>query len=323
MIVAVTGASGFIGAHLVAALVQEGTSVRAIVRSAAAKVPEGAARCPVADLADASALARAFKGADAVVHLAGRAHLLRDQALDPIAAFRQVNVEGTRQVISAAATAGVGRFLLASSVKAVGEETEIPWTEHTVPAPVDPYGRSKLEAEQLTRAHDRPGAMRTTILRLPLVYGPGAGANVRRLIKLVESGFPLPLASVRNRRSMAFVGNVVAAINAVLRSPGTAGETLYVSDGEDLSTPQLIRLIAASLGRPARLVRAPVGFLELAGRMADRFGIPVGSQEVRRLTRSLVVDASRLGRLAGFHPPFSAAEGWRLGVAAYLAEREG
>jgi nucleoside-diphosphate-sugar epimerase len=187
------------------------------------------------------------------VHLAGRAHRLREDAGDPLAVFRRVNVEGTRAVVEAAAAAGVRRVLVASSVKAVGESNRTPWTESTVPAPQDPYGVSKLEAEAAAFAAGSARGVETVVMRFPLVYGPGAPANVRRLVALVSRGLPLPFGGIENQRSMLSTGNLVPAVRALAGTRGLDGEVFFVADGVDLSTPELVRTIAEGLGRPARL----------------------------------------------------------------------
>ncbi len=321
MKVAVTGASGFIGRSLCPVLAGAGHEVTALVRQPGDGPIAGAARVQiVGDLAQASDLAGSLAGSDAVVHLAGRAHRLRESGPEALTAFREVNVRGTERLLAAAAAAGISRFLLASSVKAVGESSREPWTERTEPAPGDPYGVSKREAELAVARWDTVEGMRTAVVRLPLVYGPGAGANVRRLVSLVRSGVPLPLGSIRNARSMLFVGNAAEAFLAVLESPGAAGETFFAADEEAPSTPDLIRMIASALGVPARLVPCPVGILRAMGHLADvvrrAVPLPVGSEDIERLTGSLVVDTAHLRQVTGFRPPVRAAEGWRVTALA-------
>ncbi len=321
--IAVTGAGGFIGTALCKALVLAGAPVREVRRPGASPPGEGLERAEIPDL-ERGALARAFAGADVVVHLAGRAHRLRDEAGDPLAALRRVNVDGTRAVIEAAADAGVRRVLVASSVKAVGESTSIPWTEETPPAPRDPYGVSKLESERVAFAVSTERGVDTVVMRFPLVYGPGAPANVLRLVSLVNRGLPLPFGGIENRRSMLSTGNLVAAVRALAGTPGLAGEVFFVADGVDLSTPELIRTIAEGLGRRARLFRIPPKLFRAAGRAGDAIsrlvGFPFTSAEVERLTGSLVVDTARLAEWTGFRPPETPEDGWRA-VAQWFRER--
>lgn len=321
--IAVTGAGGFIGTALCGALVRAGAPVREVRRPGGPPPVEGAERSEIPDL-ERSALARAFDGVDVVVHLAGRAHRLRDDAGDPLAAFRRVNVEGTRAVVEAAADAGVRRVLVASSVKAVGESTLVPWTEATIPAPRDPYGISRLEAERAAFSAGAERGIDTVVMRFPLVYGPGAPANVLRLVSLVNRGLPLPLEGIDNRRSMLSTGNLVAAVRALAGTPGLDGEVFFVADGVDLSTPELIRTIADGLGKRARLFRVSPRLFRAVGRGGDLLGrlirFPLTSAEVERLTGSLVVSTARLTEWTGFQPPETPQEGWRA-VARWFQER--
>jgi nucleoside-diphosphate-sugar epimerase len=306
----VTGATGFVGRHLSALLVQEGAAVRGLIRPGAGALAAGVEAAPAEGLHDVDGVRRAVRGVDTVVHLAARVHVMRESAADPEAEFRRVNVEGTRVLLRAAAEAGVRRFVFASSVKALGEHTDRPWTDDTPPAPADPYGRSKLAAEALVR--EASAHMHTVSLRLPLVYGPGMKGNMRSLFRVVERGAPLPLGGVRNRRSLLYVGNLAAAVRAVLASPAARGQSFVVSDGHDLSTPELVRAIAAALGRPARLVPVPAAFFRAAGRLGNvlaPLGFPLNSAAVERLMGSLQVDCSRLREACGYAPPFTVAEG--------------
>jgi nucleoside-diphosphate-sugar epimerase len=277
----------------------------------------------VADLCEAEAIAPALAGVEAVVHLAAHVHQrsIAPDCTSEAAEFRRVNVDGTRTLLDAAISAGTRDFVLASSVKAVGERNDAAWTEDTLPAPLDPYGITKLEAEQLVRAYAASHGLHAPILRLPLVYGPGMKANVLRLFDAVANGTPLPLGAVRNRRSLLFTGNLMPAIVAVLESESGA-DTFFVSDGEDLSTPDLAREIGLALGRPARLVAVPVGVLQAAGRLGDAMAHvmpwPVTSGVIDRLIGSLTVDSSKLVRSTGFRRTFTVREGLRATAAWYL-----
>lgn len=298
MTVLVTGANGFLGAALCRAWTARGERVRALVRREGA-APAGTAPFVAHGLDDAAALARAAEGADTVLHFAGRAHVMREAASDPLAAFRAVNVEGTRTLLDAATAAGVRRFVLFSSVKAVGEFTETPWTEAEPARPRDAYGMSKREAEQLVLQRAAAAGMAASILRLPLAYGPGAKANILRLFDLVARRVPLPFGAVRNQRSLVFTGNLVAAVDAVLATPTAAGETFFVSDGADVSTPELIRLIARGLGVRPRLVPVPAALF--------RALLPRGIE--RRLVGSLAVDIGKLRRVTAYDPPYGPDQG--------------
>jgi nucleoside-diphosphate-sugar epimerase len=232
-----------------------------------------------------------------------------------------VNVEGTRAVVSAAAAAGVRRVIVASSVKAVGEGGEEPWTEATPPAPSDPYGETKLEGERLAHQLGKTLGVEIVVARFPLVYGPGAPANVRRLLALVDRGVPLPFGLIRNRRSMLYLGNLVEAMRRLLLTTGLGGRTFFVADGVDPSTPALVRLIAAALGRPARLVPVPVFLLRLLGRIGDAVNrvraFPLTSADVKRLTDSLSVRIDSLRQATGYTPPFTPDAAWRATAAWY------
>jgi nucleoside-diphosphate-sugar epimerase len=241
---------------------------------------------------------------------------MRDSAADPLAEFRRVNVEGTRALLEAAVDQGVEQFVFVSSVKAMGEHGDIPLTEEMPAMPVDQYGISKLEAEKLVREMALDAGLHAPILRLPLVYGAGMKANMLRLFDAVDRGVPLPFGRIRNRRSLAYAGNVSAAIEAVLRSRSSAQETFLVSDGEDLSTPELVRAIARGLGKRARLLPVPAALLRVAGHFGDLLGtfasVPLSTPAVSRLLGSLAVDSAKLRRVTGFCPPYTVSEGLSL-----------
>lgn len=316
----VTGASGFIGRALCGSLAVDG-QVRSVVREPRAGIPGENVTVP--DLALANHLGAVLDGVGQVVHLAARVHVMRDSAADPLTEYRRINVTATHRLVESAGRAGVQRFVFVSSVKAVGEATEAAWTEETPPRPVDPYGISKLEAEAVVREVTAQYGMAHVILRLPLVYGPGVGANALQLLRWVDRGLPLPLGHVRNARSMVARENVVGALRTVLDSAGALNETFFVSDGRPLSTPELLRIIAGALGRPARLLPVPLAFLRAMGRLGDRVGSPAGfpvtSAVLERLLGSLVVDSSKLSRLTGFVPPVTPEQGWSAVAAWYRA----
>jgi nucleoside-diphosphate-sugar epimerase len=318
-LVVVTGASGFIGSALCGTLAAHGWRVRALVRRPVDAAP-GVEVVQIADLADAPSLPRALNGADAVVHLAARVHVMRDWDSDPAGAYRRANVEPTQALAAAAVAGGVRAFVFISSVKAVGEATRVPWTAATIPKPADAYGVSKLAAEAVVRQAGAASGMKAWILRLPLVYGPGMKGNMLGLFGLVDRGVPVPVGGFDNCRSLVYRDNVVAAIEAVLDAAGQGG-TYFVSDGEDLTTAELVRRIGRALGRPARLVGVPPRLLALAGRAGDGIArvmpFPFTSAAVRRLTDSLVVDARELGDATGFVPPFSVDAGLAETAAWY------
>ncbi|MBU2549829.1 MAG: SDR family oxidoreductase [Proteobacteria bacterium] len=301
----VTGPTGFVGRGLLDRLTREGWLIRAAVRSAdrAALLPtdvEAAVVGPIGPLTDWRPV---LSGIDVVVHLAARAHVMNDPAGDPLAAYREVNAAGTECLAHAAVDAGIERFVFMSSVKVNGEGAARPYTETDPPDPADAYGLTKLEAETALAGAAREAGMAMVVLRPPLVYGPGVKANFLNLLRAVDRGLPLPLASVDNRRSLIYLGNLVDVIMTCLVHEKAAGKTYLVSDGEDVSTAELIRKMAAALGRPARLWPVPPILLKAAGRLTGR------SASIDRLLGSNTVDASGIRSDLDWRPPHDMADG--------------
>jgi UDP-glucose 4-epimerase len=311
-------------------LVAKGTPVRALARAGGAAVAPGAETAIVSDLLDRDAVRGAMEGARAVVHLAARVHVMEESSANPLEAFRRVNVEGTRIVVEEALRAGVAALVFISSVKAVGEATDVPWTDDVVPAPVDPYGISKLEAERLIRDAALGTSLSVHVLRLPLVYGPGMKGNMRKLFDLVDRGLPLPFGRIENRRALIYCGNVAGAIGTALdRMAAGASEPdtpFFISDGHDVSTPALVREIARALGRPARLIPIPPQLIRALGRTGDaiaRLGwAPFTSNHAMRLLGSLALDVSRFASVTGFQHPFTMAEGLAATARWYRSRTE-
>lgn len=310
-VVAVTGATGFIGRHVVQQLLDEGTAVRAVVRGAIPPDPALQVR-RIADLADAAALTDAFRGCSAVVHLAGLAHVAYRDATARRDEFRRVNVAGTRAVAEAAVAAGLERMVLLSSAGSVATFSAAVLAHDAPRSPDTPYGRSKAEAEDEASAVAAAGALGLTILRPPLVYGAGMKGNPLRLWNAVWQGWPVPVPAVGNRRSVLYVGNLAVAIAALLARPRAVAGAYFLTDEEPVSTAEFVALIARTLGRSARVLPVPQALLAGVARIGDVLALPVNSDAAKRLTGSLVLDGSAFQRAAAFRPPFSTAQGVQL-----------
>mgnify|MGYP003590369131 CR=1 FL=1 len=314
--VLVTGATGFVGRAVCAALAEAGIPFVAAVRRPCAGMPQARV---VGEISRETDWTGVLEGVDTVIHLAARVHLMRDTAADPLAAYREVNTQGTLNLARQAAAAGVRRFVFASSVKVNGEGRAVPYRADDVPAPVGAYALSKLEAERglLALAGGAEAGMTVAIVRLPLVYGPGVGANFRRLMDLLRRGVPLPFGRVENRRSLVFVGNAADLMIRCLTHPAAGNRVWMVSDGEDLSTPALLRKVGVALGCPARLLPVPQGWLEAALRALGK------GDFAQRLLGSLAVDIAGTRSALGWTPLFSVDDGMRMTAASYLSSRTG
>jgi nucleoside-diphosphate-sugar epimerase len=310
MKVLVTGANGFVGREVLQRLnVMSGLQAVGSVRRAAGLT--GTTVVEVGDLTAQTDWSLTLAGADAVVHLAARVHVMQEIEIDPLTAFRAVNVEGTLNLARQAAAAGVKRFVFVSSVKVNGEDTPPgrAFTESEAPNPQDAYGQSKHEAEQGLRQLSADTGMEMVIIRPPLVYGPGVKANFAALMRVVQRGWPLPLGAVYNQRSLVALDNLVDFIVICITHPQAANQTFLVSDGQDLSTTELVRGMAQAAGVPARLLPVPVWALQ-AG--ASLFG---KGDAVQRLCGNLQVDMSKARSLLGWAPPVSVEEGLRRAMA--------
>ena len=256
---------------------------------------------------DSSAFASALRDMHTLVHLAGRAHVMREPDGNAAARFHDANVELTRRAVQGATVAGVSRVIFLSSIGAVATTAQADVTDATTASPDTPYGRSKLDAEVLVRTVCEQEGLSYVILRPPMVYGPGMKGNPLRLFRAIDRGIPLPVAGATNRRSMMYVDNLVAAIVAALRLPLGTRQTFVVGDSEAVSTTALVHEIAGVLKRPTRLVPIPLGVMRAAGAVGDAIDrvVPFSltSTAVDRLFGSLAVDASRFAQVARYVPP--------------------
>ncbi|MET0027163.1 MAG: SDR family oxidoreductase [Candidatus Thiodiazotropha sp.] len=306
----VTGANGFVGRQLCPDLVTRGHEIRAALRRVEPGGPV-ADQVAVGDIDGNTDWGAALEGVEAVIHLAGRAHVMQETTDDPLGLYRQVNVAGSRRLAQQAAAAGVRRLIYLSSIKVNGERTgERPFRETDTPAPEDAYGISKWEAEQALQDVAAKTGLELVILRPVLIYGPGVKGNLLRLSGLIRRGIPLPLKSVHNRRSLLGMGNLLDFLHLCLTHPAAAGEVFLVSDGIDLSTPQLIREMSEAMGLKPRLWPFPTILLSgLAGLLGR-------SAEVERLCGNLQVDIGKSARLLGWHPGIPVVDGLRAMLQA-------
>lgn len=314
--VLVTGANGFVGKAVCAAAGAKGWQVHGATRSSCL-VNSSTDNLVVGSVDERTDWQRALAGCDSVIHLAARVHVMQDASADPLAEFRRVNVQGTLNLARQAAAAGVRRFVFVSSIKVNGEATQPghPFTaDGTTAVPLDAYGVSKMEAEQGLRALAAQTGMEVVIIRPPLVYGPGVKANFASMMRWLQRGIPLPLGAIDNQRSLVGLDNLVDLIVTCIKHPGAANQTFLVSDGEDLSTTQLLQRMAQALGKPARLIPVPAGLLKTAAALLGKAAV------AQRLCGSLQVDISKTRELLGWTPPWSVDEELKKSAEGYLRE---
>lgn len=310
MKIVVTGATGFVGKAVVRKLIAQGDQVCPIVRHSVGWKGEFS----VSDIGGNVDWGPALVQCGAVVHLAARVHVMNDTAKDALAEFRRINVGGTLNLARQAAMAGVRRFVYVSSIKVNGESTKParPFTPGDMPAPSDYYGISKMEAEEGLSDISRETEMEVVIVRPPLVYGPGVKANFRAMMRCLKLGIPLPLGAINNQRSLVSVDNLADMLANCVRHPAASNKVFLVSDGEDLSTAQLLTRLGIALGRPARLISVPPKLLTVGATLLG------SSRFTKRLCGSLQVDISETRRLLNWIPPISVDEGLRRTVEDFL-----
>ena len=313
--IAITGANGFVGKVLSQQLVLRGHGVTGIVRRAASTV-QGVQEWvyPGSDFKGLENHWPSSLQVDALIHLAARVHMMGETSGNLLDLYRSANVEGTMRLAQAAHRAGVRRFVFVSSIKAVGERSHgRAIRESDDPAPTDPYGVSKLEAERALLEFGAQSGLEVVVVRPPLVYGPGVRANFLRLMGAIARGLPLPLGAIGAQRSLVFVENLADAIACCAVDPRAAGQTFHVTDGDDLSVAQLVRTLAAYLDAPARLLPLPGSWLRLVGKITGR------TAEVDRLIGELRLDCSHIREALDWRPPYTVDEGLKTTAAWYRA----
>jgi len=305
--VLITGANGLVGRRLQLVLRQAGRVVIPCVRKAA-----GTGEYAVGDIDGQTVWAVPLTAVPvAVVHLAAHVHQMREDPMVAERLHRQVNTEGTLNLARLCAAAGVRRFVFVSTVKVLGEGGETPYRADAPLAPIGPYSVSKAEAEAGLWEIAAATGMEVVVVRPPLVYGPGVGANFLRLMQVVARGWPMPLGAVRNGRSLVYLDNLIDVIRVCLSHPAAAGRTYLVSDGDDVSTPDLARRIGAALGRPARLIAIPTPWMQWAGCLLGK------QAALERLLGSLRVNIDPLRQELGWTPPYTMQAGLAATAAWY------
>ncbi|MFM0692226.1 NAD-dependent epimerase/dehydratase family protein [Paraburkholderia graminis] len=313
--IAVTGANGFVGRSVVQALLAHGHEVTAVVRNKTTNAA-GIRQCVVSEAAS-SPWPLDLKP-DAVIHLAARVHVLREDEADALAAFRAVNVAGALRVAKTAVRAGARRMVFVSSIKALREtDTGQPLREDDVPQPQDPYGVSKLEAERELVRFGKDVGLDVVIVRPPLVYGPEVRANFFQLLTAIDRGIPLPLGAITARRSLVYNANLADALMQCAIDARAAGECFHITDGTDLTVPELVEALGRHLQKEVWLPHMPASWLLAAGKLTGRL------PQIERLVKPLRVDSSHIRQKLGWQPRFSVDEGLALTAQWYRSSRRG
>ena len=317
MRVLITGANGFVGAELRKALITKGHAVKSAVRTVQEIhcMQQEYAQVEVGDISPTTHWDGALRDIDAVVHLAARVHIVKENSTEHLSDFRKVNVGGTVNLALHAADSGVKRFIYLSSIKVNGEGSQTAYTENDTPVPKDAYAMSKWEAEQALHHVAEKTGLPITIIRPPIVYGPGVKANFLSLMKLVKLGLPLPLKGLKNARSMIYIGNLIDAVIRCIDRREAVGQTYLVSDGEDISSPELVRRIAASFKMKPRLIPCPAKLLRFIGKTAGR------SEQIEKILGSLTVNMEKIRHELAWRPPYTIDYGLLETAKWFLTER--
>ncbi len=309
----VTGSTGFIASNLIPSLLQQDYSVRAAIRNQTNELEVPTTN--VGNINGSTQWQEALTNIDTVIHLAARAHILQDDTPNPEQEFHKVNTQGTANLVKQSIAAGVKHFIFISSIGAMATLSPQTLNENSPCNPDTPYGKSKLQAEQALINLASNSNMTWTILRPTLVYGPGNPGNMARLIQLIKLGLPLPFGAVKNSRSFLYVGNLVDAIITCLSHPHARNQTFIVSDGENLSTLELIKKISHHLQLPSHLLPIPPNLLRISGKLGDKLEpilkrpLPINSPTIDRLLGSLVVDNSHIRTTLNWQPLYTVDQG--------------
>jgi nucleoside-diphosphate-sugar epimerase len=312
MKILVTGANGFVGQFLCAELLGQGNEV---VRAARHSNRSEVNLTVVGSIEKNTNWSDALHQVDTVIHLAARVHIMTDKAVNPLAEYRKVNVEGTLNLAQQAVKVGVKRFIYISTAKVNGESTQLdkPFTEVDLPNPQDDYGTSKFEAEQCLLAIARQTNMEVVIIRPPLVYGEGVKANFASLMRVIKKGVPLPFGAIYNKRSFVYVENLVSLIVCCINHPKAANHIFLVSDGQDLSTTELLKAIAKALGVRLWLLPIPRKLIEFVAATLRRRAM------VQRLCGNLQLDISKAGNVLGWEPAYTVEYGLKKTAASFFS----
>jgi len=298
-----TGASGFVGRGLAVSLMEQGHPVRIAIRSPVELA--GAEKALITEIDNHTAWGRHLKGIDTVIHCAGRAHVMNDLFADPLPEYRRINVGGTVNLARQAAKAGARRFIFISTVKVNGEQTlpGQPYSERDAPFPQNPYAISKYEAEQALLDLAKETGLEVVIIRPALVYGSGVKANFFTMLRMVRLGVPLPFGSIENKRSFIYLENLQSLIIRCIAHPKAVNQVFLASDGNDLSTTELLRYCASAMGVSIFLLPIPESWCVLGASMLGQ------GDAIQRLCGTLQVDISKARKLLGWEPPVSVQAG--------------